>query len=45
MPSQALTVGQSLLANLRDAKPVGRLVIDLDRSIARARRARSRTSC
>jgi polysaccharide biosynthesis/export protein len=29
---QALTVGQSLLANIRDAKPVGRLVIDLDRS-------------
>jgi polysaccharide biosynthesis/export protein len=30
---QALTVGQSLLANLRDTKPVGRLVIDLDRSM------------
>lgn len=29
---QALQVGQSLLANLRDAKPVGRLVIDLGRS-------------
>jgi protein involved in polysaccharide export with SLBB domain len=29
--TQALAVGQSLLANLRDAKPVGRLVIDLDR--------------
>jgi protein involved in polysaccharide export with SLBB domain len=29
---QALAVGQSLLANLRDAKPVGRLVIDLDRA-------------
>lgn len=28
----ALTVGQSLLASLRDAKPVGRLVIDLDRA-------------
>jgi protein involved in polysaccharide export with SLBB domain len=34
---QALAVGQSLLANLREAKPVGRLVIDLDRaSSARA---------
>jgi polysaccharide export outer membrane protein len=31
--SQALAVGQSLLANLRDAKPVGRLVIDLDRAV------------
>lgn len=30
---QALAVGQSLLANLRDAKPVGRLVIDLERSV------------
>lgn len=30
--SQALAVGQSLLANLRDAKPVGRLVIDLQRA-------------
>lgn len=29
---QALAVGKSLLANLRDAKPVGRLVIDLERS-------------
>jgi polysaccharide export outer membrane protein len=29
---QALAVGQSLLANLRDAEPVGRLVIDLDRA-------------
>jgi protein involved in polysaccharide export with SLBB domain len=29
---QALAVGQSLLANLRDAKPVGRLVIDLNRA-------------
>ena len=29
---QALTVGQSLLASLREAKPVGRLVIDLDRT-------------
>lgn len=28
----AFSVGQSLLANLRDAKPVGRLVIDLERS-------------
>lgn len=33
---QALAVGQSLLADLRDAKPVGRLVIDLD-TAARAR--------
>ncbi len=32
--AQALTVGQQLLANLRDAEPVGRLVINLDRSIA-----------
>jgi len=31
--SQALTVGQALLANLRDAKPVGRLVIDLQKSM------------
>jgi polysaccharide biosynthesis/export protein len=31
---QALTIGQSLLANLRDAQPVGRLVIDLKRSMA-----------
>lgn len=31
-PSSALAVGQSLLASLRDAKPVGRLVIDLDRA-------------
>ena len=30
---QALAVGQSLLTNLRDAKPVGRLVIDLDQSM------------
>lgn len=30
--SQALAVGQSLLANLREAKPVGRLVIDLERA-------------
>jgi protein involved in polysaccharide export with SLBB domain len=29
---QALTVGQSLLASLREAKPVGRLVIDLNRA-------------
>jgi protein involved in polysaccharide export with SLBB domain len=29
---EALSVGQSLLASLRDAKPVGRLVIDLKRS-------------
>jgi polysaccharide biosynthesis/export protein len=31
--SSALTVGQSLLANIRNATPVGRLVIDLDRSM------------
>lgn len=31
---QALAVGQSLLASLREAKPVGRLVIDLDRATA-----------
>jgi polysaccharide biosynthesis/export protein len=30
---QALAVGQSLLANLRDAQPVGRLVIDLQDSM------------
>lgn len=29
--SQALAIGQSLLASLREAKPVGRLVIDLKR--------------
>jgi polysaccharide biosynthesis/export protein len=29
---QALSIGQSLLSSLRDAKPVGRLVIDLARS-------------
>lgn len=29
---QSLAVGNSLLASLREAKPVGRLVIDLDRS-------------
>ena len=29
---QALAVGESLLAGLREAKPVGRLVIDLERS-------------
>lgn len=29
---QAMAVGQSLLASLREAKPVGRLVIDLERS-------------
>ena len=33
---QALTVGKSLLANLRQLKPVGRLVIDLNRSMAAA---------
>lgn len=32
--AQALAVGQQLLANLRDAEPVGRLVINLDRSMA-----------
>lgn len=31
---QALTIGESLLADLRNAKPVGRLVIDLDRSMS-----------
>jgi len=31
--NQSLNVGQSLLANLRDAKPIGRLVINLDRSM------------
>lgn len=31
---QALAIGQSLLSNLRDAEPVGRLVIDLKRSMA-----------
>lgn len=31
--SQALAVGQSLLANLREATPMGRLVIDLNRSM------------
>jgi polysaccharide biosynthesis/export protein len=31
--SSALTIGQSLLANIRNAVPVGRLVIDLDRSV------------
>jgi polysaccharide export outer membrane protein len=34
--AQALAVGQQLLANLRDAQPVGRLVINLDRSVAAA---------
>jgi polysaccharide export outer membrane protein len=33
-PAQALAVGQSLLANLRSTEAVGRLVIDLDRSMA-----------
>ena len=32
--SSALTIGQSLLANIRNATPVGRLVIDLKRSMA-----------
>ncbi len=31
---QALTLGQSLLQQLREAEPVGRLVIDVDRIIA-----------
>lgn len=31
--SSALTIGQSLLANIRNATPVGRLVIDLQRSM------------
>jgi hypothetical protein len=31
---QALAVGQQLLENLRDAEPVGRLVIDLERATA-----------
>jgi protein involved in polysaccharide export with SLBB domain len=34
--SSALTIGQSLLANIRNAKPVGRLVIDLQRSMGAA---------
>jgi protein involved in polysaccharide export with SLBB domain len=34
--AQALAVGQQLLANLRDAEPVGRLVIDLHESMASA---------
>jgi hypothetical protein len=42
--SQALTVGQSLLANIRSATPVGRLVIDLQRSMSRSP-ARSRMWC
>jgi protein involved in polysaccharide export with SLBB domain len=33
-PGSALAVGQSLLASLRSAQPVGRLVINLDRAIA-----------
>jgi protein involved in polysaccharide export with SLBB domain len=32
--SSALTIGQSLLANIRNATPVGRLVIDLQRSMS-----------
>jgi polysaccharide export outer membrane protein len=32
--AQALAVGQQLLENLRDAEPVGRLVIDLEKSTA-----------
>ena len=32
--SETLTIGQSLLADLRDAEPVGRLVIDLDRILS-----------
>lgn len=34
--AQALAVGQQMLANLRDAEPVGRLVIDLNGSMAAA---------
>ena len=33
-PGSSLAVGRSLLASIRDAKPVGRLVIDLNRSSA-----------
>jgi polysaccharide export outer membrane protein len=32
--SETLAIGQSLLADLRDTEPVGRLVIDLDRILA-----------
>ncbi|HKQ13591.1 MAG TPA: SLBB domain-containing protein [Steroidobacteraceae bacterium] len=32
--SSALTIGQSLLTNIRNATPVGRLVIDLQRSMS-----------
>jgi polysaccharide biosynthesis/export protein len=32
--SQALVIGQQLISQLRDAKPVGRLVIDLDQVMA-----------
>jgi polysaccharide export outer membrane protein len=32
--SQALAVGNSLLASLRNAQPIGRLVIDLERSMS-----------
>jgi len=32
--SETLAIGQSLLADLRDADPVGRLVIDLDKILA-----------
>ncbi len=32
--SETLAIGQTLLADLRDAEPVGRLVIDLDRILA-----------
>ncbi len=32
--SETLAIGQSLLADLRDAEPVGRLVIDLDRILS-----------
>jgi protein involved in polysaccharide export with SLBB domain len=34
--SETLAIGQSLLADLRNAEPVGRLVIDLDRILADA---------
>jgi polysaccharide export outer membrane protein len=34
--SETLAIGQSLLSDLRDTQPVGRLVIDLDRILAAA---------
>jgi hypothetical protein len=39
--NQAMAVGQSLLAELRNAKPIGRLVIDLNRSMRAAPGAES----